>query len=322
MSEGGASIAGAGMSTGGNGNGAGGAGGAGTAGQGTGGSATYDVPRGASAGCGKDATDEPGKYVKHELDVKGVDPAFEMAHPLSPGNNGGYTYERRNYFIQLPPGYDKTKPYPLTIGGSGCGDTSGLSGRNGGQQPSGMTAIKVGLSYVYSGGACFEDGYENTPEVPYFDAVLAELEDSYCIDKEKVFLSGFSSGSWEAITLGLARGGIVRGIATGAGGLREKRPTPSRIPMAAILLTGKNDGANPIDGPTGSAAARDLILATNGCVGTDTKAFAGDADCKQYTGCPATFPVVWCEPAGEHMAGSDAHWKAVGEFWSALPAVP
>jgi hypothetical protein len=302
--------------------GSGGAGGSGTAGAGTGGSGTYNVPRGPSMGCGKDVEDEPGKLTKHDMTVIGVDPAFVTAHPPSPGNNGGYTYEKRNYFIKLPEGYDKAKPYPVTIGGGGCGNTNGMAGADGGTHPRGMTAIQVALSYTYSGGACFEDGYANTPEVPYFDALMADLKAKYCIDTEKVFISGFSSGAWESVTLGLARGGIIRGVATGAGGLREDRPTPSGIPIAAILLTGQGDTANPIDGPTGSAAARDKILETNKCVGTETKAFAGDADCRQYTGCPAAFPVVFCTPPGSHIGGSDAHWEAVGAFWNTLPAVP
>ena len=98
---------------------------------------------------------------------------------------------------------------------------------------------------------------------------------------------------------------------------------PSGIPMAAILLTGQGDGTNPIDGPTGSALARDKILMTNGCAGTATTPFAAsDQNCVQYTGCPAAFPVVWCTPGGGHTGGSDAHWAAVGAFWNGLPAVP
>src|SRR6185503_13057271 len=103
--------------------------------------------------------------------------------------------------------------------------------------------------------------------------------------------------AWEAYTLGLARGGVIRGISAGAGGLRMERPPPSGIPIAAILLTGTGDGANPIDADTGSALARDEILMTNGCVGTETMPFtASDNNCVQYTGCPAEFPVVWCTP--------------------------
>jgi len=102
-----------------------------------------------------------------------------------------------------------------------------------------------------------------------------------------------------------------------------ERPPPTGIPIAAILLTGTGDGANPIDGDTGSALARDEILMTNGCVGTDTTPFAAsDNNCVQYTGCPAEFPVVWCTPGGGHQGGDGAHWAAVGAFWDALPPVP
>jgi hypothetical protein len=284
----------------------------------------YTVPRGMSAGCGQAApgNDEPGTYVKHDVAVTGVDPKFVADNPSNPGNNGGYTYDMRNYYVRLPQNYDPNKPYPVTFGGGGCGNTSGDSGKGGGKQATGIEAIQIGLSYVYSGGACFEDGYANTPEVPYFDAVMKDISAHYCVNLEKVFVGGYSSGAWEAITLGLARGGVIRGIATGAGGLRKERPTPSGIPMAAILLTGEGDEANPIDGPTGSALARDEILKTNKCVGTNTMPFAADQDCVQYTGCPAAFPVVWCTPAGGHTEGSAEHWAAVGAFWAGLPAVP
>jgi len=299
------------------------------AGAGSGGSAgmpqtgMYNVPRGKSAGCGKNPPSQDSQnYTKHDIAVMGVDPQFITDHPSNPGNNGGYTYAMRNYYVRLPAGYDSTKPYAVTFGGGGCGNTGGDSGKGGGQQASGISAIQIGLSYVYSGGACFEDGYANTPEVPYFDAVMAEISANYCVNLEKVFVGGYSSGAWEAITLGLSRGGVIRGIATGAGGLRMARPMPSGIPMAAILLTGAGDTTNPADGPTGSSLARDQILMTNQCAGTDTMPFAGDADCLKYTGCPAAFPVVWCRPPGGHTGGSAEHWAAVGAFWDGLPAVP
>lgn len=327
---GGSSVAGA-TAGGGAGNGgsapvagaAGAAGSAGTGGMGPGG--MYDVPRGKSMGCGKAAPggDNPDGFTKHDIAVTGVDPAFIEEHPSNPGNNGGYTYLMRNYYVKLPGGYDPGKAYAVTFGGGGCGNTGGDSGKGGGKQAGNIESIQIGLSYVYSGGACFEDGYANTPEVPYFDAVMKDISDKYCVNLEKVFIGGYSSGAWESVTLGLARGGIIRGIATGAGGLREERPMPSGIPMAAILLTGTGDGANPIDGPTGSALARDKILETNKCTGTATMPFtASDQNCVQYTGCPAPFPVVWCTPNGGHTGGSDSHWDAVGQFWDTLPPVP
>ncbi|HEX2880144.1 MAG TPA: hypothetical protein VHO25_11500, partial [Polyangiaceae bacterium] len=263
------------------------------------------------------------EFVRHDIAVTGVDPAFIAEFPPSEGNNGGYTWEMRNYFVRLPAGYDPNTAYPVTFGGGGCGNTNGLSGQGGGQQAGDIESIRIGMSYVYNGGACFEDDQANTPEVPYFDAMMAEISANYCVNLEKVFVGGWSSGAWEAYTLGLARGGVIRGIAAGAGGLRLERPSPSGVPIAAILLTGTGDNTNPIDGPEGSALARDEILATNGCVGTDTTPFAAsNNNCVQYTGCPAAFPVVWCTPNDGHVGGDGDHWAAVGAFWDSLPAAP
>jgi poly(3-hydroxybutyrate) depolymerase len=304
--------------------GAGGSGAGGPAGSGGGGSS--GVPHGMSAGCGNAPPigDSSSKFTKHDINVTGVDAAFIAAHPA---NVGGYTYTKRNYFVRLPAGYDSSKGNAVHLGGGGCGNTDGLSGSGGGFTVPGdnqTAAIQIGLSYVYHGdnGACFADGYAKTPDVPFFDAVMTELDASYCFDKGKVFIGGYSSGAWEAYTLGFARGGVLRGIATAAGGLRMDRPTPSNLPFAAILLTGAGDGTNPITGPTGSGLARDLVLKTNGCVGTATTNWPMMGGCVQYTGCPAAFPVIWCTPGGGHTDGGAGYQTAISNFWGALPAVP
>jgi hypothetical protein len=305
--------------------GAGGSGAGGTVG--AGGSGPSGVPHGLSAGCGKapPAGDSLTNFVKHDITVTGVDAAFIAAHPA---NVGGYTYTKRNYFVRLPANYDPSKGNSIHFGGGGCGNTDGLSGNGGGFTVPGdaqTPTIQIGLSYVYHGdnGACFADGYAETPEVPFIDAVMKELDANYCFDKGKVFIGGYSSGAWEAYTLGYARGGVImRGIATAAGGLRMNRPPPSNLPFAAILLTGAGDGTNPITGPTGSALARDLVLKTNGCVGTTTTNWPMMGGCVQYTGCPAAFPVIWCTPGGGHTDGGAGYRTAISAFWGSLPAVP
>jgi len=229
--------------------------------------------------------------------------------------------------LKLPANYDPQKAYALHFGGAGCGNTDGMSGQGGGFTvlPNDQdSAIQVGLSYVYDGGACFADGYVNTPDLPYFDAVLAEVEGHYCVERSKVFVAGFSSGAWEAYMLGCARGGVVRGIATAAGGLRSERPPCSGIPAAALLLTGAQDTANPITNvdsngfDSGSGAARDTVLMLNHCVGDATEDWPLYSTCKKYTGCPAAFPVIWCTPPGGHMDGGGEYKAAIAQFWSSL----
>ncbi len=342
------------------GNGAGGtSGGTGAGGAAMGGGGGFVVPRGKSAGCNKpNGSDEPGKYTSHDIDVTGVDPYWGTVKKPYAGQ-APYTFTHRSFAIRLPTGYDPSKPYPLVFQGGGCGNSDGTSGKTGGTKLIPDSAIgegiAVGLSYIYpeGAGACFGDEYENTYELPYWDAVYKQITENYCVDLEKVFIGGYSSGAWMAYTTSFARSGKVRGMGAGAGGIREKRPPASTVPFAAMLITGVDDGGNPIHATkngttcaggeaqgcwngkiicgfpgaescydTGSAHARDEILKRNGCVGTATVQYDKWPECKQYTGCPAAFPVVYCTPAGGHTDGGERLNPGVWDFWKKLPAVP
>ena len=292
------------------------------------GDASASLPTGKSTGCGTapPAADASGKFVQHDITVTGVDPAFVAAHPAqAPGS-----WTNRIYFLDLPADYDPNKAYPVIFGGGGCGGEIGTNGNDGGFRVLPLStpeAIQIGRSYVWpqGAGACFADGYSNTPDLPYFDSILAEVESTYCVDRGNLFAAGYSSGAWESYLLGFARGGtVLRGISTAAGGLRMDRPPPSGKPFAAILLTGASDTENPITGPTGSGLARDLVLQTDGCVGTATTPWTvyPDGNCQQYTGCPAAYPVIWCTGGGTgHTNGGAGYPAAIWTFWSGLPAV-
>ena len=278
--------------------------------------------------------------------MTGVDPAFVSAHPPDPAG-GAFTWSRRNYFLKLPTGYDQTTPYIVTIGGTGCSgnDTVGVGG--GYYLDQYVTAAKtetldVSLSYVdytnTSKPTCFADDYTNSPEPQYLDAILADLESKYCVDRGKVFLHGHSSGAWEALTLGCARADVLRGVATQVGGgLRMHRPPCEKMPVATIYVEGLMDTDNPIGplSPTdptaigldslGSAPARDDLLTRNGCVGNANKPWdAAYPACVTYTGCPAAAPVVWCAIASTHTISANPAlqtqyaYDAIWKFWTGL----
>jgi poly(3-hydroxybutyrate) depolymerase len=282
------------------------------------------LAKGMSMGCGNPPPggDKMGSFVKHNITVTGIASTVKAAQ--SPGS-----WTSRVYFLQLPNGYDPSKPYPVILGGGGCGGSINTNGSDGGftvLQSSQSSAIQIGMSYVWpqGGGACFDDDGSDTPDLPYFDAIMAEVKANYCVDNTKVFVGGYSSGGWEAYMLGLARGGsVVRGISPAAGGLRMSRPTPSNLPIAALLLTGGDDTTNPATGSTGSDLAMALILQTNGCTGTATTAWpvtCNGCACLQYTGCPAAYPVVRCRPPGQgHTDGGGAFKTAIWNEWMSLP---
>jgi poly(3-hydroxybutyrate) depolymerase len=239
------------------------------------------------------------------------------------------THASRKYYTRVPKSYDPQKPYPVTFWGHGCG-AKGAEGTPlmGGGAPD--NSIQVFLLAI---NGCFSTSKANTPDLPYFDTALAELETKYCVDKGKVFVSGYSSGSWLTYLLGCARAGVVRGIGTASGGLQVDHPA-CLGPVAAIMTADKNDTSNPIvniDKATGvdrgSGAQRDSLLMRNGCT-QETKPWdAGDttfdsSSCVAYQGCLPSYPVVWCETTGKgHSNGADTGISSKGfwKFWSALP---
>jgi polyhydroxybutyrate depolymerase len=254
-----------------------------------------------------------------------------IAPPFAPGgrnaqrSGNGETFVDRDFAIQLPANYDPTHAYPVFYGGSGCGTAAVPPQRGSGfEVPGEAVAIRVGLQQVVSDPfSCFADGAircspnianvadcKNGPEIPYFRAVQKWVEENTCVDLGMEFVGGSSSGAWEALLAGCASADTVRGTFSVAGGLRENR-WACNGPSAAFMIVSTPDQANPV-GPLpminraedtfGAAPARDELLTRNGCVGKTTAPYDPKYPrCVKYTGCPAAYPVVWCEfPNGNH----------------------
>ncbi len=306
-------------------------------------------PHGPSAGCNAPpaSNDSPTTFVRHDVTVTGVAPAFVAAHPPDP-TGGAYTWAKRNYYLRLPPNYDPSKPYVVSLGGTGCSGNDNVGSTGGYYLGEHVAAarpetLEVSLSYVVYQNtlkpSCFADDYVDSPEPQYFDAVVADLEKNYCVDRDKIFIHGHSSGAWEALTLGCARADVLKGVATQVGGgLRLHRPACQKTPVATIYVEGLSDTDNPIGplAPTdpkaldldslGSAPARDDLLSRNGCVGNATAPWdAAFPACVKYTGCPVGAPVVWCAIATAHNIGASPTlrdqyaYNAIWKLWTSLP---
>jgi polyhydroxybutyrate depolymerase len=278
-----------------------------------------------------------------------IDPCFAPGGP-SYKENAGESALKRDYTIELPANYNPATPYPLFLGGGGCGGNPPQNGNGFGVDATG--AITIGLQYV---NGCFADGGSacsgaqnlepscvRGPELPYIRAILAEVEAGFCVDLGNEFIGGYSSGGWEAFTSGCGAADLLRGFVSEEGGWRVHQPACTG-PIAALMVAGEADTTNPI-GPLpmintdldsfGSAPGRDEVLTRNGCVGTATTTYdPAYPACVKYTGCPAAYPVVWCPlPGAGHndssaggvnyspgsVKGDPLMWK----FLSTLPAAP
>jgi hypothetical protein len=268
------------------------------------------VPNVRSTGCGKNVEESPEDWAQHDIAVT-VDAEYL---------EGGYN--ERRYFTRPPPNYDPNTAYPLTIWGQGCGQSvaepTPIS-----LGPAGQSTIQIQLlakQGCYSAGP--DGDHANSPELPYFDSVLALVEDAHCVDKSKVFVGGYSSGGWLTGLLSCVRTDVVRGVGWAAAGLQFNHAECTG-PVAALITRGMNDNGTPLDQ---TLAARDSILMRNGC-SMDTLPWnppGADFDassCLEYQNCMPGYPVVWCPTPGNHTNGLDTGLSDKGfwKLWSSLP---
>lgn len=245
------------------------------------------VPAVASPGCNKDPDQALGKYVQKK--VAGMD---------------------RSYQLFLPTNYDKTKPYRLMMLGHGCG---------GSDSPFKMDAVSKDQAIIValkSSGSCFI--YEMKVEGPYFDEVLKQVSNESCVDTNRVFVAGFSSGSWLTNMLGCARSNVIRAQGNASGALPGGLPN-CQGPIPAFMVHDEKDKENTIEG---GEKARDRILKINSC-SNETEPYDYDDDpktespCVKYKGCKAGFPVVWCKTSGNgHTPNEPISTKGFWKFWS------
>jgi polyhydroxybutyrate depolymerase len=129
-------------------------------------------------------------------------------------------------------------------------------------------------------------------DFPYFDALLADLGTTHCVDRTRVFAAGKSNGGFMVNSLACFRPGLLRGIASvGGGGPQTSRCAAG---VAAMIVHGATDRTVPIRSGQWS---RDYWLARNadtGAAPVETKI----PPCAGYPG--SSKPVLWCQHPGAH----------------------
>ena len=257
-----------------------------------------------SLGCDRPALQVAGAWQLYSVHVTGatLDPTFTVAE------------HDRAYGVWLPKGYDPSQPYRTVYlahcGSNGTGDSRYTSTTEG--DPN---VIYVGLA---SGTPNFNDCYDNSglqsTEWEYFGLVAGEVEGAFCVDKNAELVAGQGLGGTLANMLGCYFSGIDPARTFGPNiSVRAQyavvAPLPKNLPacggpVAGLWLHDPGEYLPIAD----SRASLDRVLTQNGCadsVTTDwgTGSIAG-IGCKKYLGCPAEYPVVFCETPGHGKQGN------------------
>jgi polyhydroxybutyrate depolymerase len=244
---------------------------------GGGGGADGSLPPDPTPGCGKDVP-QTGFLGGQSITVSGT---------------------ARTFALTLPQAYDRVQSYPLVLvfhgdGGTGAGIRSSFKIE---------AASGDGAIFAYPDGLAKTWNIDQDPagateaDIAAVDAIIADLEASYCVDKNKVFLTGFSKGAYFVNQLACRTKSAIRGIVTHSGGgpfgIADSEfdangdlvcPSPA---VPALQVQGDSDGT--VD-PTEGMKARDYWRVANAC-GTTTSA-TDPSPCVAYDGCAR--PEVWC----------------------------
>lgn len=212
--------------------------------------------------------------------------------------SGGKT---RKYILKTPVSYDKSQAHRLVFAFAESGSSAqSVANRNYFRMGTFDTKGTIFVAPDAENGA----GSWSKADITLTDDILAQVESGLCVDKSRIFATGFSFGGAMSLALACTRADVFRGVAFFSGadltGSCNTTLTKS-IAYYASQASGDASGA-PI--PTSGRIKQAQFAAVNGCTAeanSTTFPAAGKAHtCTVYKNCKAGFPTVYCVFDGPH----------------------
>ena len=246
----------------------------------------------------------------------------------------------REFWITLPKNYDNTKPYKILFAmhcmGSNAEDFTNHTPDQDHPSPYyGQQNLDKNNEYIFVAPRGDTDilpwRVNDNKDHIFFDELLTLLEENYCIDTSRVFVTGFSFGAM--VTNSLARDfqDRIRAVAVYATAdyniwlpdttkQNPGRYDGKKLPIAWMAVHGRKDGTCDYNRAKNSALK--AILKNNGKADADgnftdaraevPKEVGGSGHiCYDFTTVDERFPVKWCSWNGPHQwtAFDSGNWQ-------------
>ena len=209
----------------------------------------------------------------------------------------------RTYVVSIPSNYSASTPQVLVFAFHGMGGSGTVArqyfnievsnGRGGYTNDRAIFVYPDGLAN--DGGSTGWSFTTTSADMAFFDALFAEVMTKYCINTNRVFVTGHSMGAMATNALGCYRGDLIRAIAPVAG-MPPMSYGGGTVTCAgnvgAFIVHGNND--TTVDFTQGGIATRDFWIARNGCSTTTVPDSTTPSACVDYQGCQPDLPVIWC----------------------------
>ncbi len=251
-----------------------------------------------SAGCGKTITRQDAKTQK-TMSV------------------GGTT---RYYLVYTPTTYDPETPLPMVfvLHGMDMNNWWAANSSDGFKmiEASNNKAILVypqgsgdapGTTSKWGGISSNWSDSTSGNDMKFIDALLESMEETYCVDTKRIFVTGFSMGGMMTESLACARSNVFRAFAPvagwgpgGFGGMNNPTCSDTSVTVPVMITQGTSDGT--VNESMGKAS-RDFWIKRNTCSNTTSNVTvpSGGATCVAYQGCKEGTAVDYCSHGGGHM---------------------
>ena len=197
--------------------------------------------------------------------------------------------QERKYNLFIPSGYSNNREYSLIIATHGRTNSKDqVQAYMGLQKGQSDTIVAYPAALRASSGNSFS--WSEKENMTFIDAILRQVSDNYCINRNQVYAVGHSLGGWMAQRIACLRGDFLSGLAvvgSGAFGSTCSGPVPS------LFFQNVND---PLSSYASGVSARNTRIKVNECDESSTENVQiGSLTCTKYNKCSAGNEVVWCE---------------------------
>jgi polyhydroxybutyrate depolymerase len=244
----------------------------------------------------------------------GVDETCSRKAPLSPGSYERTAADERTYQFYIPESLDTSQKVPLVFVHHGFA----MSGENMKTLTSwtqiadeegivvvfpdggGFAPWNVGEKTVCSVGEVVNDSTQD--DFGFVENMIESIDQSVCVDRTKVFTTGFSMGGYFTNNIACHRPNLVRAVAPHSGGMEIDAQCAD--PRPVLILHGT---ADPLISYDCGLDARDQWARFNGCsTEVDTEQVTRGI-CERNRDCPDDAQVEMCsfDEMGHGWAGSD-----------------
>ncbi len=208
----------------------------------------------------------------------------------------------RTFHVWGPKNYDANKTYPVVMVFHGI-EASGVAHESWFKMED-YTNSEAFVVYPDAAGANAYWDVSGDSDLVFFDQMVKQLGETYCINPSRVLGYGFSYGGYFADHLGCKRAGYVKAIAVGEGGTVGH----SKCGRVPVLITTRTHDTN--EPPSHGVGVETAWTATETCGAagastpqTDSNSGENMGYCRVHASCKTPGTLTYCEDTS-----FDASW--------------